>query len=132
MTTNLTSPRIITLRDKWYEYCVRRRDSLAIHPNAILKVINLVRTLGLAQYGWAKTFSAIDPSYKDLPRDEIIVRVFSTSNRDDLVTYLRTMKLMYDSLRYLSDENEDALREFCSVCNAFGIDYAEIEQAHSP
>jgi len=126
MTTNLTSSRITTLRDKWYEYCVRRRDSLAIDPNAILKVINLVRTLGPAQYGWKKTFSAIDPSYKYLSREEIIIRIFSTSNRNELVTYLRTIMGMYDSLRNKSIKNEDALREFSSVCNAFGIDYSEI------
>jgi hypothetical protein len=122
MTINLTSSRIVKLRDKWYEYCEERRDSLMINPNAILKVKNFVRSVGLAQYGWAKTFSALDISYQDLTRDEIIDRVFATSNRDDLATYLETMKYMYqNSLR-----DERALQQFHNVCNAFGIDYAEL------
>jgi hypothetical protein len=122
MSVKLTSSRIRILRDKWYEYCDKRRDGLIVSPNAILKVKNFDRSAGLANHGWAKTFSAIDPSYKDMTVNEIINRVFATSNRDDLVTYLETMKYMYQSS--LADEKN--LQRFKNVCNAFGIDYDEL------
>lgn len=121
-TMNLNPARIRTLRDRWYEYCDKRRDSGNVSPNAILKVKNFVRSTEFAKHGWSKTFSAIDPSYKTLAVNEIINRVFATSNRDDLVTYLETMKYMYPN--QLSDPN--ALQRFVGVCNAFGIDYDEL------
>jgi hypothetical protein len=121
-TVHLTAARIKSLRDRWYEYCERRRDGSNISPNALLKLKNFVRAIGLAQYGWSKTFAAIDPAYKDMNRDEIIDHVFATSNRDDLVTYLETVKYMYQ----VSPHNEDVQRRFVAVCNAFGVDYEEL------
>ena len=70
-----------------------------------------------------KTFSAIDPSYKDLTVDEIINRLFATSNRDDLITYLDTLRHMYQNA--LTDDA--ALKRFVSVCNAFGIGFDELD-----
>ncbi len=122
-TVNLTAARIKTLRDRWYQYCERRRDGSNISPNAMLKLKNFVRAVGLAQYGWAKTFSAVDSAYKDMTRDAIIDHVFATSNRDDLVTYLETVKHMYQ----VSSHNEDVERRFTDVCSAFGVDYLELE-----
>jgi len=122
LTTNLTSERIKQLRDKWYEYCEKRKEGANISPNAVLKVKNFVRSVGFAQYGWAKTFSAINPSYKDLTVDEIIERVFSTTNRDDIVTYLETMKHMYQNIL----RKEQSLEKFKNLCNAFGVDYEEL------
>ncbi len=78
--------------------------------------------MGFAQYGWAKTFSALDPAYKNLTVDEIINRVFSTTNRDDIVTYLETMKHMYQNV--LMDEKN--LMKFKNLCNTFGVDYDEL------
>ena len=91
-------------------------------PNGVLKVKNFAHSTGSPQHGWSKTFSAIDRSYETLTRNEIINRVFATSNRDDLVTYLETMKYMYQN--QLSDEK--TLQRFVRVCNAFGIDYDEL------
>ncbi|MFZ2492853.1 MAG: HNH endonuclease signature motif containing protein [Thermoanaerobaculia bacterium] len=122
LTVRLTAARIQMLRDRWYQYCEKRRESSTISPNAILKVKNFVRSVPLAQHGWAKTFSAIDPSYRDLTVDEIINRVFATSNRDDLTTYLETVKYMYQ----VSPSSDDVQRRFIGVCNAFGIDYDEL------
>ena len=122
LTTNLTSSRIKFLRNKWYEYCEKRKEGANISPNAILKVKNFVHTVGFAQYGWAKTFSALDPAYKNLTVDEIINRVFSTTNRDDIVTYLETMKHMYQNV--LMDEKN--LMKFKNLCNTFGVDYDEL------
>jgi len=119
---NLTPERIKMLRDKWYEYCEKRKEGSNISPNAVLKVKNFVRSVGFPQYGWAKTFSSLNPSYKNLTRDEIIDRVFSTTNRDDIVTYLETMKHMYQNI--LEDENN--LKKFKELCNAFGVDYDEL------
>ena len=123
LTTNLKPSRIKLLRDKWYEYCEKRKEGANINPNAILKVKNFVRSVRYSQYGWAKTFSALDPSYDEkLTVDEIINRVFSTTNRDDIVTNLETMKYMYQNVL----SNEENLRKFKNLCNAFGVDYDEL------
>ena len=122
LTTNLTSSRIKLLRDKWFEYCEKRKEGANISPHAILKVKNFVRSVGFAQYGWAKTFYALDPTYKDLTVDEIINRVFSTTNRDEIITYLETVKHMYQNV--LKDEKN--LVKFKNLCNAFGVDYDEL------
>jgi len=122
LTINLTASRLKELRERWYLYCEKRRDGSNLSTNAILKLKNFVRSVGLAQHGWAKTFSVIDPAYKDLTVDEIINRVFATSNRDDLVTYLETVKHMYQ----VSPRNETVLVRFVAVCSAFAIDYAEL------
>ena len=122
LITNLTSERVKLLRNKWYEYCEKRKEGANVSPNAILKVKNFVRSVPFAQYGWAKTFSGIDQSYGKLTVDEIIERVFSTTNKDDIVTYLETMKHMYpNALR-----EERNLEKFKNVCNAFGVNYEEL------
>jgi hypothetical protein len=122
LTKNLTAPRVKILRDKWYEYCDKRRDSLQASPNALLKLKNFVRSVGLPQYGWSKMFSALDLCYEKLTSDEIMNRVFATSNRDDIVTYLETVKIMFKNAL----EDESALKRFIDVCHAFGIDYEEL------
>jgi hypothetical protein len=122
LTTNLNPSRIKLLRDKWYEYCERRKEGANIRTNAILKVKNFYRSVGYPAYGWAKTFSALDPGYKELTVDEIINRIFSTSNRDDIVTILETMKHMYGNVLV----REKNLVKFKNLCNSFGIDYEEL------
>lgn len=123
IVTNLTPGRIVELRDRWYAYCEKRKDSTGVGANAMLKLKNFVRSMGSAQYGWARTFADIDPAYAEMNRDEIINRVFSTSNRDDLVAYLETVKQMYQV------ETGDAadLKRFEGVCNAFGIGLEELD-----
>ena len=69
MTTNLTPPRVVALRDKWYKYCEKRRDVSGISPNGMLKLKNFVRSMGLAQYGWARSFADVDPAYKGMTRE---------------------------------------------------------------
>lgn len=121
LTMQLSAARIVLLRDRWYEYSERRREHSSVGPNAVLKLKNFVRSSGLAQHGWAKTFSAVDPAYGELTVDEIINRVFNTTNRDDLTTYLETVKSMYQV------EREESMRKrFEAVCNAFGIGYDEL------
>lgn len=122
LTTNLTPSRIKWLRDKWYEYCEKRKEGANISPLAILKVKNFVRSVGFAKYGWAKTFSALNPNYQKCNVDEIINRVFSTTNRGEIVTHLETMKHMYQNV--LKDEGN--LVKFKNLCNAFGVDYNEL------
>jgi len=123
LTNNLTSSRIKLLREKWYEYCEKRKEGANINPNAVLKVKNFVRSVGYAKYGWSKTFSAINIQYENLTVDEIINRVFSTTNRDDIITNLETMKNMYQNV-LTSDKN---CNKFKNLCNAFGIDYDELD-----
>jgi len=88
MTVNLTDERVKALRDRWYAYCERRQEYSGIGQNSMLKLKNFVRSMGSAQYGWARTFADVDPAYRDMTREEIINHVFSSSNRDDLVAYV--------------------------------------------
>jgi hypothetical protein len=122
LTVSLTSARIILLRDKWYDYCKSRKEGSNISANALLKLKNFIRPLGLADYAWNKTFGTIDPLYENMTREEIINRVFSTSNRDDLVTALDTIRGMYASKFW----DNTLVSKFKMVCNAFGIDYDEL------
>jgi len=125
LTTNLNPQRILALRDKWYAYCKKRRDVSGVGPNAMLKLKNYVRSMGLAQYSWARTFADVDPAYENMSREDIINRVFATSNRDDLVTYLATVKQMYQ----ISPRDQRVVKRFAAVCNAFDIDYEELDGA---
>ncbi len=122
MTLNLTASRIAALRDKWYDYCDRRHDSSGISPNAMLKLKNFVRSMGLAQYSWAKSFAPIDARYKDMTREQIIDTLFATSNHDEIASYLETVKYMYD----VPGKDHLVVNRFVALCNAFGIDYDEL------
>jgi hypothetical protein len=122
LTTNLTASRLKVLRDRWYSYCENRKEGSRISANAVLRLKNLVISLGYADHAWKKMFSTVNPNYADMNRDGIINMVFSTSNRDDLVVALETVKNMYASK--LSDP--PLLYKFQQVCNAFGIGYDEL------
>ncbi|MEK6372695.1 MAG: HNH endonuclease signature motif containing protein [Acidobacteriota bacterium] len=123
ITLSLSASRITALRDRWYRYCEQRKDGAGVGPNAILKLKNFVRASQLAEYGWATTFASVDLAYKSMKRDDIIDHVFATTNRDDLVTYLATVKQMYQ----VSRRGADVVRQFEPVCHAFGIGYEELE-----
>lgn len=124
MSINLTPERIKALRDKWYSYCEHRRQAMQFKYEtdfgiARLKLKNFDRSFGWATYGWAKTFSSLNENYAKLTKDEIIDRVFSTSNPTELRTYLETVKNMF--VKALRDEK--AVKEFRNICNAFGFDF---------
>ena len=93
-----------------------------IGASGLLRLKNLLNELGYADHSWKKMFSTVDPAYNELSRDEIMNRVFSTSNRDDLAVALETVKQMYSSK--WSDDR--LLQKFKVVCNAFGFDYDEL------
>lgn len=118
LTTNLTAARLKVLRDRWYSYCENRKEGSGISANALLKLKNLIHSLGSADHSWKKMFSTVDPNYADMSREDIINRVFSTSNRDDLVVALETVKSMYSS----KWSDSPLLHKFQVVCNAFGMD----------
>lgn len=128
MFLNLSAERIKAIRDKWYEYCDKRKQNLgdlkfdgSRMSIGKLKLKNFDRILGgiSATCGWKKTFASMHEDYKDLTKDEIIDRVFSTTNPDELKTLLETVKYMYSNA--LRDES---VREsFRDVCNAFGFDF---------
>lgn len=124
ITMQLSQDRIKKLRDIWYNYCEERKLGTNFSAIAKLKIKNFVRSLGPygASHGWAKTFASVDPSYKTMKVDEIIDAIFSTTNPDDILTYLETMKKMYQ--KHLSDQKN--LKEFKSICNAFGTDYGDL------
>ena len=122
LTANLTASRVKNLRDKWYSYCESRKEGSNISANALMKLKNLVRSLGYADYSWKKTFSTIDPMYAKMDREEMIERIFSTSNRDDLLTTLETVRQMYGS----ELKDSASLDKFKRVCNAFGIGFEEL------
>jgi hypothetical protein len=79
---------------------------------------NFTRSMGFADISWKRTFSTLDPAYGNMARNEIIDRVFSTTNPDDLETYLETVKNMYQSKL----TNETNRKKFNQLCAAFGID----------
>ena len=54
--------------------------------------------------------------------NDIIEMVFSTSNRDDIITYLTAMKYMYR----MALQNKSTLQRFVDVCSAFGVDYDQL------
>lgn len=68
-------------------------------------------------------FSTVDPNYADMSRDEIINRVFSTSNREDLAVALETVKNMYGSQW---DVDRRLQQKFKAVCNAFGFEFEDL------
>jgi hypothetical protein len=121
LTTNLTPSRLRVLRDRWYSYSEKRKEGSGISANALLRLKNLVNSLGYADHSWKKMFSMVDPNYGSMIRDDIINRIFSTSNRDDLVVALETVKNMYAS----KWSDPPLLHKFQIVCNAFGIEYDE-------
>lgn len=122
MFLNLTPDRVKAIRDRWYAFVEERKANLGRDiGTARLMVKNFVRKLGMfgATHGWAKTFASLNPDYGRMHVDQIIDRVFSTSNPTDLKTVLETMKNMYaSSLQY-----PDVKKDFREVCNAFGFDY---------
>jgi hypothetical protein len=122
LTSNLTASRIKLLRDRWYSYCVNRKEVSGISASALLRLKNLVNQLGYADHSWKKMFSTVDPNYANMSRDEIINSVFLTSNREDLLVALETVKNMYASK--WSDPH--LLQKFQLVCNAFGIGFDEL------
>jgi len=122
LTTNLTASRLRVLRDRWYSYCENRKEGSGISANALLKLKNLVHSLGSADHSWKKMFSTVDSNYAEMSREDIINSVFSTSNRDDLIVALETVKGMYIS----KWSDPPLLAKFQVVCNAFGIGYDEL------
>jgi hypothetical protein len=93
-----------------------------VSPNAILKIKTFRNSAGYPQPGWQQTFSAIDPAYATMTVNDIIERVFSTSNRDDIVAYLTAVKHMYTAAL----REERTLQRFLDVCSAFGVDYDQL------
>jgi hypothetical protein len=71
---------------------------------------------------WVRTFGPIDPECKKLKKKDIITRIFSTSNRADLVNYLSAVKAMYA----VPIKRPDVREKFARVCEAFGIDIGEL------
>jgi len=128
MVVNLRPDRIKKLREIWYAYCDQRKESTTpSEPHAVAKLIAFIQFLESDGYlpsrGWKRTFAVIHPEYAELRNKlEMAERLFSTSNRADLVTYLEAVKGMYAERigRFGIEE------KFVRVCNAFGIDYDEL------
>jgi len=122
LSNRLTADRIRALRDRWYAYCEARKAGSNVSANAILRMKNFQRSMGFADISWRRTFSSLDPSYLKMSPNEIIDRVFSTTNPDDLATYLETVKNMYRSKLV----KEEDLKKFKQVCAAFGVNYNDL------
>ena len=122
MAINLTADRGGKLRDRWYAYCENRKDASVTSSNAILKMLNFVRSVGLPQHSWSRTFSVIHPEYADMAKTEMVQCLFRTTNPDELLQLLETVKNMY-----AEQINNRAVREkFERVCNAFGVDFGDL------
>ena len=124
LTMDLNEDRLKKLRDMWYKYCEERKSGSNFSGTGKLLIKKFVRDLGQygAAYGWAKTFSSLDPDYKDMKVDEIIDAVFTTTNPDNIFIYLELVKQMYE--KNLSEEKYK--QSFERICNAFGISYEDL------
>jgi hypothetical protein len=122
MTINLTADRVRKLRDRWYDYCEQRKDTSTASPNAILKMLNFVRSVGLPQHSWSRTFAVVHPEYADMAKTEMVQCLFRTTNPDELSELLETVKNMYADQMAVPQHCE----KFVRVCNAFGIDYDDL------
>lgn len=123
MFLNLTPERIRAIRDKWYEYVENRKQNLGLNLGVgRLKIKNFVwsrSTQEYATHSWASVFASLDEGYRKMKVGEIIDRVFSSSNPDELKTYLQSVKTMYAVVL----KKEEVQKEFKEICNAFGFDY---------
>ncbi len=117
MMNNLEPDRIKEIRDSWYEYCEKRKDFSNVSGNAKLKLKNFKASVGSPKMGWKKMFKSLDDAYEELSADEILDRVFSTTNPEELRTRLKSVKIMYE--QYL--ETLENRKNFEEVCSAFGI-----------
>ena len=106
----------------------KKRASLTPNEHAVLKLSSFIRALegesknNLPSVSWIKTFGSIDPECKKLTKKDIIPRIFSTSNRKRLITYLDAVKGMYA----VPMKRKDVREKFSRVCEAFGIDINEL------
>jgi hypothetical protein len=86
MYLNLTAERIRAVRDKWYAYVENRKQSLTINSGiGRLKIKTFVWSRPLGEYAahsWADVFASIDESYRKMRVNDIVDRVFSSSNPD--------------------------------------------------
>lgn len=127
LTRNLTPERIKHIRTIWYNYCeCRRASQTAADPHGIVKMMAFVKTIeaahGSPPYGWAKTFSVIHPDYEKMTKMEMIKRLFASSNKADLITYLEAVKGIY-ATHLKKPGMQD---KFIAVCQAFGIHFGEL------
>lgn len=120
--SRLSLKRIKMHRDKWYERVEAIKQGFNPNANAVQKLKNFVQFMGFAKVAWSKSFTSVDPSCREMKRNDIIDRVFSTNNAIELETRLSTVKYMYPE--QLSDEEN--LRKFREVCTAFGLEYDDL------
>lgn len=119
MINNLTIDRIKEIRDSWYKYCEKRRDFSNVSGNAKLKLKNFILPITFAKFSWKDVFRSLDEKYDELTRDEILDRVFSTTNPDELKTRLESVEMMYAD--YL--KNPENKKKFEDICYSFGIKF---------
>lgn len=129
MFRNLTPSILKNFREKWYSYCEERRHNFGMGQDVrngvcILKIKNFARKLGWANHSWSGTFASLNEEYRKMKQSELIDRVFSTSNPDEMKVYLETMAGLYDGFTGYS---EDVITHFRDICNCFGFDYLKGE-----
>jgi hypothetical protein len=127
LTRNLTPERLKNIRKIWYDYCeCRRASQTAADPHGIVKMMAFVKTIeaahGSPSYGWAKTFSVIHADYEKMSKMDMIKRLFASSNKTDLITYLEGVKGIYATQMSKPGVQD----KFIAVCQAFGINYGEL------
>lgn len=124
LANNLRPQRLTILRDKWYEYCENRREFGAFNDfsEGRLKIRELARRFEYPTFGWKKTFGCVDKEYENMNRDEIIDRLFSTSNRNKIKVYLENVYMMYKNYH----DYQAFIEKFSNVCEYFGFDAKEI------
>jgi len=126
MHLNLTKDRVKKHRNDWYEYVDKRKRNLSesvMMKHGLIKLMikNFDRSLGRfgPTHGWSKTFASLDESYLTMTKNEIIDRIFSTSNPTELKIYLETMQRMYQGAL----EDRANKLKFRDICNACGFEF---------
>ena len=127
MFRNLSPSILKNFREKWYSYCDERRRNFSMGQASrngvcILKIKNFARLQGFAKNSWSRTFASLNEEYREMKQPELIDRVFSTSNLDEIRVYLETVAGLYGNFKGFSDS---VIEQFRDICNCFGFDYVK-------
>ncbi|HEV3383229.1 MAG TPA: SMEK domain-containing protein [Gemmata sp.] len=108
---------------------IQHRNALPSQANqaAILMLTGFIQTLeggtrNLPPVSWKRTFSPFDPECAHLSKKQMIQRLFSTTDHEQLVLYLGAVRGMYAKLM----QRRDVQTKYVVVCQAFGVSYDDL------
>lgn len=122
--------RIDMVSDEDHMAAVRKRKKKAssgTNERGVAALITFIQTLetdkkNLPPVSWKRTFAAVDPECESLTKVDIIRRLFSTSNHEDLAAFLGNVKGLYA----VPLRRREVRISFEKVCEAFNVDFSEL------